>query len=152
MARKAGHLVKAFEGSPRLPTAYHSEAFRAVAEETADVHYATLAVDDDSRKRGLAEGVIVLDSRVRDALRLLTDQPELSAGAADFGSPPTLSRLHFARPTADEDAAYAAEAAALRDAQIVRASRLLDRLEQRTASLEHRAGRERLRRAGLICP
>lgn len=155
MARKAGHLVKAFEGSPRLPTAYHSEAFRAVVGEAAEAHYAALAVDDDSRQRGLAEGVIVVDTRVRDALRLLAKRTELSGDNADFGSTPPVGRLRFRGPTAENDGAYAAEAAVFRDAQIVRANRRVDSLETRISSLERKAGNPRdndLRCSGLSWP
>jgi hypothetical protein len=155
MARKARHLVKAFAGSSRVPAAYHSEAHRAVTEESAEAHYAALAVDDDTRRRGLAEGVIVADTRVRDALRLLANRTELSGQNADFGSTSAVGRLRFPGPTADKNGVYAAEAAVFRDAQIVRAYRRVDSLEKRTSSLERKAGNPRddgFRCNGLSCP
>jgi hypothetical protein len=147
MARKARHLVKAFEGGPRLPTAYHSEVLRAVAEETPQEHFARLAVDDDSLRQGVAGGSIVVDTRLRDVLRSLAGDRHRRAGAEALTAPALPAQQPpFARPTAAEDSIYAVEAAVLREANIVRTGRHLDRVERRVSSLEARSTLGRVRR------
>jgi len=84
-----------------------------------------VVVDDDSLKRGLGDGTLVRDTRFRDALRLLGGA-EVAAGGSRFSLPPAAPRLSFRSPTVDEDAEYAVEAAVLREANVVRASRHLD--------------------------
>lgn len=123
MARKAGHLVRAFEGSSRRPTAYHAEAFRAVRDERALEHFEALAVGEEELERGLRKGFIAIDTRLRDALRALGPQAGAEPGFAPAGT---------------EDAGYAAESAALRAADTLRAQRLLDSLERRVETLERR--------------
>ena len=151
MTRKARHLVRAFEGGPRHPTGYHSEAYRAVEEKRPEAHYSALALDDDSLQRGFAENVIVVDTRVRDVLRLLAAKDGLREANSEHALPTVSAGLRIPWPTAEETAAYAAEAAVLREADIVRAFRLLDRLESRLGPLERKAssGRRRVvQRAG----
>jgi hypothetical protein len=58
---------------------------------------------------------------------------------AEAGAP-----LAFPEPTPGEDAAYAAEAAALTEADVIRVERRIDVLERRLRPLERR--RPRLRR------
>jgi hypothetical protein len=62
----------------------------------------------------------VIDTRLRDALRILRVGKTLTFGA----------------PSLADDAEYAIEAAALTEAYAVRAQRQLDDLEQRLHSLE----------------
>jgi len=71
---------------------------------------------------GLAERSLVVDTRLRDALRALRD-----------GQPPA-----FPTPSLADDAEYAVEAAALSEAYAVRVQRQVDGLEQRLQSLESR--------------
>jgi hypothetical protein len=75
---------------------------------------------DSEVARGVAEGSIVEDTRLRDALQAL------SSGAA----PP------FRPPTIVEEARLAADIAALGDADVVAAQRRLDELEERLAAVE----------------
>ena len=77
-------------------------------------------VDDQALRRGLEEGSLLVDTRLRDALRTVR------AGAP----------LAFSQPTLAEEAEYAVEAAALSEAYTVRAQRDLDEIEQRLLSLE----------------
>jgi hypothetical protein len=77
----------------------------------ADV-YSWLVVDDESVARGLADGSLVEDTRLRDALRGLGRAAALSPGR------------------------FALDDAALRDADVVRAVRRLDDLRVRIESLE----------------
>jgi hypothetical protein len=113
----------AFERIERSPTAYHANMFRALREGTMDRYYESLVVSDEEVQRGVAEGRLVVDTRLRDALR------QLEAGAGP---------LTFPLPTLVEDAAYAVEAAVLGEADVVRLQRRLDTLERRLLSLELR--------------
>ena len=104
------------------------EAFR---NGTLAAHYASFAVDDKPLERGLAEGSLAVDTRLRDALR------DLRADDGTFVLPREERRLAFPRPTAPEDAAYAAEASVLVEIDgIVRAEHRLRALERRLDALE----------------
>jgi hypothetical protein len=95
-------------------------------------HYDSLIVGDDELERGRAEGRLVLDTRLRDALRRLT------APGGGFSLPADAPSLEFPTPTLVEDAEYAVEAAVLGEADVVRLQRRLDTLERRLASIELR--------------
>jgi hypothetical protein len=118
-----------------------------------DDGYRRLVVDDDALERGLDEGSLVLDTRLRDALRVLTgaeDRP-LPAADARFALPGQDSpRLRFPRPSVVEDAAYAVEAAVLGEADSVRLQRRLDELERRLALLERSPWRRLGRRSRRV--
>jgi hypothetical protein len=95
-------------------------------------------------ERGLAEGSLVLDTRLRDALRVLAgaEAEPLPAADAHFALPDQDSpRLRFSRPSVVEDAAYAVEAAVLGEADAVRLQRRLDELERRLVLLERSSWR-----------
>lgn len=102
--------------------AYYEELHRARRESRLDAMYESLVIDDDALERGLENGTLVLDTRLRDALRMLRR-----------GAP-----LTFPRPTVVDDAAYAVDVAALGEADVVRLQRRLDTLEQRLLTLERR--------------
>jgi Glycosyl transferase family 2 len=102
--------------------AYYEEVHRARGEGTLDAYYESLVVDDSSLERGLSEGSLVVDTRVRDALRAIHE-----------GKKPT-----FTRPSVVDEAAYAVDVAALGEADVVRLQRRLDTLEHRLVTLEHR--------------
>ena len=104
----------------RAGTGYHLKGYDALRAGRIDEQYESLVVDDAALERGIADGTLGADSRLRDALRTLR------AGG----------RLTFAAPTDAEDVAYAVETAVLDEAYIVRAQRRLDALEQRLESLE----------------
>jgi hypothetical protein len=106
----------------RSGTGYHLKGYDALLDGRIEQQHAALVVDDDALERGLEEGSLVVDTRVRDALRALRD-----------GKP-----LTFPAPTPADDAAYASEADALSEAYAVRAQRRLDAIEQRLLSLEER--------------
>ena len=76
-----------------------------------------------SSSAGVAEGRLVVDTRLRDALRQLATS---RAGYAAGRRPP-----RFPLPTLVEDAEYAVEAAVLGEADVVRLQRRLDELERR---------------------
>jgi hypothetical protein len=104
----------------RSGTGYHLKGYDALRSGRIDEQYESLVVDDGALERGLADGTLVIDTRLRDALRTLREG----------------ERLSFPQPTDGDDVAYAVEAAVLDEAYTVRAQRDLDALEQRLESLE----------------
>ncbi|MGH3110273.1 MAG: glycosyltransferase family 2 protein [Gaiellaceae bacterium] len=122
-AHKAELQGKAFENIDRAPTAYHANMFAALKEGTIGEYYGSLVVSDEDVERGVETGRLVVDTRLRDALRRL----EASDGP-----------LTFPLPTLVEDATYAVEAAVLGEADVVRLQRRLDTLERRLQTLELR--------------
>ena len=104
----------------RAGTGYHLKGYDALRAGRIHEQYESLVVDDAALERGIADGTLGVDSRLRDALRTLR------AGG----------RLTFAAATDAEDVAYAVETAVLDEAYIVRVQRRLDALEQRLESLE----------------
>ena len=133
------------EGDTRL--GQYVNALRAAEAGKIEHAYRSLVADDPTVERGLAVGSLVVDSRVRDALRAL----RADAGAAEVAA------------AAQYDHARArAEAAALREADVVRMAREIDTLRVRLARVESRSRlpvarrvtalsrRRRHRRAGLV--
>jgi hypothetical protein len=119
----------------RPPTGYHAEMFRALREGRMAEHYESLLVSDEELERGRAEGRLVLDPRLRDALRALRSHGE---GHGEYLFPTEAPTLAFPTPTLVEDADYAVEAAVLGEADVVRLQRRLDTLERRLATIEQR--------------
>jgi Glycosyl transferase family 2 len=103
--------------------AYYDDVHRARREGRFDEFYDSLVVDDEALERGLSERSLVLDTRLRDALRALREG----------GGP-----LSFPQPTVVDEAAYAVDVAALGEADLVRLQRRLDTLEPRLLALERR--------------
>jgi hypothetical protein len=140
-AHKAKLQGEAFEKHiARSPTAYHAEMFDALKRGRMAEYYAALVVSDEELQRGAAEGRLVVDTRLRDALRELRDD----AGA--FARPGSGPKLRFPLPTLVEDAEYAVEAATLGEADVVRLQRRLDELERRLQTVEQRLPRRVYRR------
>lgn len=108
----------------RPPTAYHARMFEALKSGTLGEYYESLVIDEDELERGVAEGRLVVDTRLRDALRQVAEGSSLP--------------LRFSTPTLVDEAAYAVEAATLGEADVVRLQRRLDTLEDRLASIEQR--------------
>jgi Glycosyl transferase family 2 len=104
----------------RAGTGYHLKGYDALQCGRIDEQYESLVVEDGALGRGLTDGTLVVDTRLRDALRTLRAGGTLTL-------PPS---------TDADDAAYAVETAVLDEAYIVRAQRRLDALEQRLESLE----------------
>jgi hypothetical protein len=75
-------------------------------------------------ERGIDEGVIQVDTRLRDALRAIRAGEELT----------------FPRPTVAENAWFAVDAAVLGEADTLRVRREIDDLERRLAGLEENLG------------
>ncbi len=109
----------------RPPTAYHADMYAALRDGRISAYYEALVVSDEEVERGLAEGRLVVDTRLRDALQAI--------GAGEQAS--------FPLPTLVEDAEYAVEAAVLGEADVVRLQRRLDELERRLQTVEQRLPR-----------
>jgi hypothetical protein len=120
-AHKAELQKNAWRYIERTPTAYHARMFEALEHGTIAGYYAEEAVTDQEVEHGVAAGSLVIDTRLRDALR------RIAAGDTE---------LEFPTPTLAEEATYAVEAATLGEADVVRLQRRLDVLEHRLASIE----------------
>ncbi len=125
-------------GAEQTPSPYYDRV-RALQEEgRLDEYYESLIVDEDDLERGLQDGSLVIDTRLRDALRALREA-KADGSRREFALPVSgESRLILPRPTVVDDAAYAVDVAALGEADVVRLQRRLDELEQRLLSLERR--------------
>jgi hypothetical protein len=119
---KAELQGNAWKHIERTPTAYHAQMFEALEKGTIADYYASLVVDDAEVEQGVAEGRLVVDARLRDALAKVHD-----------GKP-----LAFETPSLVDEATYAVEAATLGEADVVRLQRRLDTLEERLAAIELR--------------
>ena len=117
-ARLQGNAWKHID---RTPTAYHAQMFDALERGRIADYYAGQVVSDEEVERGVEAGRLVVDTRLRDALR------DIAAGTTQLG---------FPTPTLVDEAAYAVEAAVLGEADVVRLQRRLDQLEHRLRSLE----------------
>ena len=130
-AQKARLQGEAFERHiARPPTAYHADMFSALRSGRIGAYYEELVVPDDELERGIAAGRLVVDTRLRDALR------EIEAGKTPA----------FPIPTLVDDAEYAVEAAVLGEADVVRLQRRLDELERRVQTVEQRLPRRAYRK------
>jgi Glycosyl transferase family 2 len=107
--------------------AYYDDVYRALENGTFAQFYETLVLDDSALERGLADGSLVIDTRLRDVLRSIR-----SARNGGF----SLDGVAFPRPTVVDEAAYAVDVAAVGEADVVRVQRRLDELEQRVAAVE----------------
>jgi hypothetical protein len=114
----------------RPPTAYHADMYEALRSGRIDEYYEKLVVTDEELERGIVQGRLVVDTRLRDALR-----------AVAAGEKPV-----FPLPTLVEDAEYAVEAAVLGEADVIRLQRRLDELERRLQTVEQRLPRRAYRK------
>jgi hypothetical protein len=147
IARKYGAVDDAWRGSHGIE--HISRAVDAVREGRVDEVVGGLGSDPAVVERGLDEGLLVRDTRLRDALRTLAGAAELpptAESAPAFALPREGSQLEFPRPTLVDDARFAVEAAIVAEAAEVRAERRLDELERRIAELERTGPRGLARR------
>jgi glycosyl transferase family 2 len=115
----------------------------ASRERRLDDFFESFVVSDEALARGVADGTLAIDTRLRDALRVLRDQARAGFVLPSVDSAP---RLSFPRPDVREDAMYAGEASVLVEIDgVVRAERRIETLEERLATLE----REPLWRLGV---
>src|SRR5262245_28810418 len=106
----------------KTPRPYYDRVRELIDAGRLQEVYDALVVDDAALDRGLENGSLVIDARLRDALRTI-----------DAGKPLTFPRL-----TVVDEAAYAVDVAALGEADVVRLQRRLDTLEQRLLTVERR--------------
>jgi hypothetical protein len=119
----------------RSGTGYHLRGYDALQRGRIEQQHDSLVVDDAGVAQGVDDGTLVIDTRLRDALRIL----RIDSSTRRFALPSERSEsLSFAPPTIADDAAYAVEAGVLGEAYAVRAQRRLDGIEQRLHSLEER--------------
>jgi hypothetical protein len=117
----------------RSGTGYHLKGYDALRGGRIEQQHEALVVDGDAVSRGIEDGTLVADTRLRDALRNL----RVEKAGRHFALPSERAeQLALPSPTVAEDAAYAVEAAVLSEAYAVRAQRQLDGIEQRLLSLE----------------
>lgn len=113
--------------------------------------YDELVVSDDEIERGLEDGVFVLDTRLRDALRALAGASQLRPDEQSFELPRgTEDKLRFPRPSLVDETAYAVDAATLGEAEVLEAQRRMDELELRLATVEGHMGMRLERRVRAL--
>ena len=102
--------------------------------------HAELVVEDDELSRGLEEGALVVDERLRNALHVLRPATgETTPPGREFLLPSEApGRLAFRTPDIVDDAAYAAECAAVGEVNLARLDLHIRDLEDRIAWLEDR--------------
>jgi hypothetical protein len=119
----------------RPPTGYHARMYEDYRAGRIADYFESELLADDELERGVSEGRLVVDTRLRDALRGL----RAHAGSdREFLPPSEAQPLTFPLPTLVDDAEYAVEAAVLGEADVVRLQRRLDTLEHRLQALELR--------------
>jgi Glycosyl transferase family 2 len=156
----AWHPIEVFHFPVRSQDQYESKSIqwrlgagqKALAQyvKASDAHqegriadtYGTLLVDDDTLARGLAEGSLAVDTRLRDALRALSVE-----GGRFLPPSPEGPRVSSPAPHFPEKAALELEALAWREANVVRLHRRLDELRGRLGRLEARTSAHPARRA-----
>jgi hypothetical protein len=119
------------------PLGQYVRAFRAREQGRIGEAWQALVVDETELRAGLKAGTLVADARLRDSLR------ELAGPAGGARSPTGVFRLpagaHLASPAQDgRDRQLAAEASALRHAELVRLARNVDDLRSRLGAVERR--------------
>jgi Glycosyl transferase family 2 len=136
--------VRRAHGDSRL--GQYVKAYHASEGGRIQDTYASLELSDERVERGVSCGSLVLDVRLRDALRGLRvaepPAPEISPGGTF-----TIGRSELPRVSrsAEHRGRDHAEAAALRDADLVRVARQLDGLELRLRAVEGDEGAGRAR-------
>jgi hypothetical protein len=135
--RSVGQLERKARGgwyrnATQTPTLHQLLLREALEEERMAEYYELFVLGDDVLAKGLADGTLALDTRLRDALRAIR-----SPDGGRFSTARGSRALVFDRPTAGADAEYAAEAAVLVDVDgPVRAELRVEALERRIGRLE----------------
>jgi hypothetical protein len=132
VVRKHRNALEAWEGNLRGDLA---RARSDAGQDAAGAFYERLVLSDPAVEAGLAAGVLVRDTRLRDVLR------SLRSGKRGFRRSPGRDVLRFDKPSPAGNAEYATEVLTLADADLVRLARRLDQLAARLVLLE--GGRRR---------
>ncbi len=151
-ARKARVMGTAFETHiDRVGTGYLAQMYGAYKDDTIDAYYDSLVVSDEQLEEGVAEGSLVVDRRLRDALRALRlDDAQAASTGRAFAAPGEGPKLAFEVPTLVDEARYAVEAAVLGEADVIRLQRRRDTLETRLGTMEARLPRRVARKARRV--
>ena len=151
-ARKARVMGTAFEKHiDRAGTGYLAQMYGAYKNGDIDAYYDSLVVSDEQLDEGVAAGSLVVDTRLRDALRdLRLDDERASSTGRSFVVPGEGAPLTFEVPTLVDEARYAVEAAVLGEADVIRLQRRLDALEARLGTMEARLPRRVARKVGRV--
>jgi hypothetical protein len=136
------------------PLGQYVRAFEARERGRIAQAYRSLVVDDETLERGRRSGNLVVDVRLRDALRAIGangDSAARSSATGRFrlplpGEPRT--RLPPVVPT-EADTDVVAEGTALSQAELVRLIRSVDGLGERLGPLERRVWARTTRRRGI---
>ena len=132
-------FVRAFgawtQNPTRPPPHYYAKAYSAIGDGRVDEFIASLTCSDDVLESGLASGTVVVDTRLRDTLSAL------GGGDGHFDVRSPRGPVTFSRPGLADEARYAAEAAALDEAEVVRLRRRIDAVAAHLARLDRRRGR-----------
>jgi Glycosyl transferase family 2 len=111
-----------------------ADAYRAYREGALDAFYEPLVVDDERLQLEIEQGRLVIDTRLRDRLRVL-----------GFGEPNADAVATSPAPAVVDRTSFAAEYSVLEEADLGLAfGSRVDDLEQRVAGLERRAVSARL--------
>jgi len=138
--QKATRAYEAWLRNPRVEPSLHQElAYEACRSGTLDAYYGEFVVDDRALERGVRDGTLAVDTRLRDAVRALRTADgafRLPEGLGpELSSPP---------PALREDAEFVEEIAPLVEIDgLVRVEARVDALERRLQVL----GRDRRRLA-----
>jgi hypothetical protein len=106
----------------RDPAPFVAKAYEEYRSGRLHQYYDSLAVDDEMLARGLEEGTLELDTRLRDALRALRESQPLT----------------FPRGELRDEATFATDVSLLGEADVIRLHRQADALEARLNALERR--------------
>ena len=151
LERKAANLTGAFARSARgYGTAYHGRANDAARHGRLDAYFDALSLDDDSFEQGLAEGTLVVDTRIRDALRALRSHSPAVVSPGGFGLPAEGASLTLPVPSVVDDAQFAVDAALLEEGDEMRLQRRLDQIERRVDELEAKPASRLIRRLSRL--
>ncbi len=121
------HWIATSRNPRKDPTPHVTAAYEAHREGRLREYYDSFTVDDEELARGLEQGTLCVDTRVRDALGAL--------GFADRA--PVSSSSVLSRPGLQLDAAFVLDASLLAELDdVVTTQRRLDDLERRVAALE----------------
>ena len=129
LERKAsGGWVRNTDYEPALHQVLLDKAFR---EGRLEAYFESLVTDDEALEQGLANGTLAVDTRLREALRTLSD------GDGSFALPGDERRLEFSRLDVSDDPHYASEVSVLAGIDaIVKSETRVDRIEERLSALE----------------
>lgn len=133
LERKAVRDWRGWVRNPHGPTLHQVLVYEAQREGRLDEYFHSFVSSDEDLERGIADGTLAIDTRLRDALRTLRDED----GSFRLPDRERSASLAFFRPGVQEDALYAGEASVLIEVDgVVRAEQRVDAFEARLAALE----------------